>query len=295
MSSYVVRATAAEMEIRAFFAQTTEMVEKARITHNLSPAATMILGRGITAAAIMSKFMKGASDTVTLQFKGSGQLEGMVIIATADGNIRGYVYNNDAELPTDKDGNINVGGILGNRGYLNVIKDYGLKEPYTGLVNLVSGEIAEDIAYYYAYSEQTPSVVALGVYLDKDGKVLHAGGYFIQLLPGATEETISFLENKLSNVESVTIMMKDGLKPEEILKKILQEKEINILENTACQYKCNCSIEKMEKNMISLGVKEINEIIEEQGAIEIICHFCKKRYYFSKEELNLILNEIQNK
>ncbi|HHV99580.1 MAG TPA: Hsp33 family molecular chaperone HslO [Clostridiaceae bacterium] len=289
MRDYLVRATANNTTIRAFATVTTETVQKAHLIHETSHVASAALGRTLTAAVMMGGMMKDEGNSVTIQIKGDGPLGGIVVVSDSKLNVRGYVYNPAVDLPLNDLGKLDVASAVGKNGYMNVIKDLGLKEPYIGYVNLVSGEIGEDIAYYFAFSEQIPSVVSLGVLVDADGSIINAGGYIIQLLPGADEGVIDFLENKIRTVKPVTALLSEGKSPEDILDIILGEKGLEILETAPCSYTCNCSRDRMERNLLSLGEKEIMEMIEEQHGAELSCHFCNNKYYFTEEQLlNLI-------
>lgn len=285
MEDYMISATAAGGTVRAFAAATTNMVRNAWETHELTPVTTAALGRTITATALMSKLLKNAKDTLTIQIKGDGPIGGIVAVSDCSANVRGYVYNPQVVLPLKENGKLDVSGAVGKKGYMNVIKDLGLKEPYIGFVDLISGEIGEDIAYYFAYSEQVPSVVSLGVLIDTDGSILHAGGFIIQLMPGAEEDLINYIENTINSIPSVTELMSYGETPEGILDIIFGEKDLKILEKSPCHYLCNCSRDRMERNLLSLGEKEIVSIIEEQELAEVQCHFCNKKYHFSKHDL----------
>lgn len=289
MQDYIVRATAAEGSVRAVAAITTDMVREARDTHELSPVASAALGRTLTAAAIMSLSLKNPKDALTIQIKGDGPLGGIVVVTDAFANVRGYVYNPQVYLPLNEKGKFDVAGAVGREGYLNVIKDLGLKEPYVGYVNLVSGEIGEDLAYYFANSEQVPSVVSLGVLVQPDETIANAGGFFIQLMPGAGDDIIDYLERKVSEIPPVTKLLSEGKSAEQILELILGEKGIRFIDSMECRYVCNCSKERMERAIISLGRQEIKNIIEEQQEAELQCHFCNNKYTFSKEELEDLL------
>lgn len=291
MQDYVVRAIAAEGSVRAFAASTTNIVREARELHSLSPVASAALGRTMTGAAMMAKLLKGEKDTMTIQVKGDGPLGGLVVITDPQSNVRGYVYNPDVDLPLNEKGKLDVSAAIG-KGYLNVIKDLGLREPYIGYVRLVSGEIAEDLTYYFAYSEQIPTVIALGVLIDPDENVAVSGGYMLQLMPGAEEQIIDFLENKVASLPPVTKLLSDGKTPEEILEIILGEKGLKITDTSPCSYRCNCSRERMERNLLSLGKKEIADLIAEQEGAETQCHFCNTKYQFTGEDLRNIMNSI---
>lgn len=291
MQDYIVSATALDGTVRAFATVTTNLLGELRDTHKLSPVASVALGRTISAAVMMSKSLKGANDTITIQIKGNGPLGGIVVVTDSEANVRGYVYNPNVYLPLNSFGKLDVSGAIGKKGYLNIIKDMRLKEPYIGFVNLVSGEVAEDITYYFAYSEQIPSVVSLGVLVDPQEQILKSGGFIIQLMPGAQDDTIEYLENKIKTIPPITKLLESGETPESILGIIFEDVNMKILDKTSCIYKCNCSRERMERNMISLGRKEIQKIIEEQHWAETQCHFCNKKYSFSEFDLNSLLQE----
>lgn len=286
---YIVRATAADSQIRAFAATTRDLVEFARDAHNTSPVATAALGRLLTAGTMMGIMMKGEDDLLTLRIQGDGPIEGLTVTADSKGNVKGYVFHPEVMLPPNSQGKLDVGGALGV-GVLSVIKDIGLKEPYVGQTILVSGEIAEDLTYYYANSEQTPSSVALGVLMNKNNTVRQAGGFILQLLPGASEEVIDRLEAKLSEIHSITTLLDQGMTPEMILDHILGEFGLEVMEKIPARFDCNCSKQRVEKALISIGKKEISEMIEEGKTIEVNCHFCNKNYEFTVEELGALLS-----
>lgn len=288
MSDYIVRATAANNQIRAFAATTREIAEYARSVHNTSPVATAALGRLLTAGAIMGSMMKSEKDLLTLQITCDGPIGGLVVTVDANANVKGYVHNPSVMLPPSPLGKLDVGGALG-RGVLSVIKDMGLKDPYVGQSELVSGEIAEDITYYYAMSEQVPSSVALGVLMNKDNTVKRAGGFMIQLMPFADEEVIDQLEKKISGLSSITKMLDADLTPEMILEHILGDFGLDIMDTIPTVYTCNCSKERVEKAIVSIGRKEIQEMIDEDKPIEVNCHFCNTHYHFSVKDLEDII------
>ncbi|MEN6316063.1 MAG: Hsp33 family molecular chaperone HslO [Clostridiaceae bacterium] len=285
MEDHIIRATAAGGTIRAFAAITKDMVQEAHIIHGTSGVASAALGRTLTAAAMMSRMFKNEKDVLTIQIKGDGPLGGIIAVSDYQSNVRGYVYNPEVYLPLTPTGKFDVSGAVGKKGYLNVIKDMGLREPYIGYVDLVSGEIGEDIAYYFAFSEQVPTVVSLGVLVGKDGNIATAGGYIIQLMPGADEGIVEYLEDKVLLADSITYMLSEGLDPAGVLEKLLGEKGLEINEKVPCRYLCNCSRERMERNLISLGAKEILDMADEQHGAELQCHFCNKKYHFTEEEL----------
>ncbi len=284
MADYIVRATAGDHQIRAFAATTRELVEHARQAHNTSPVATAALGRLLTAGSMMGIMMKGEDDLLTLKIQGSGPIEGLTVTADSKGYVKGYAYNPGVMLPPNQAGKLDVGGAVGE-GVLSVIKDIGLKEPYIGQTILVGGEIAEDLTYYYASSEQTPSSVALGVLMNKDNTVKQAGGFILQLLPGASEEIIGGLEKKLGEITSITDLLDQGDTPEMILEHILGEFGLDLMEQVPTQFYCNCDKARVEKALISIGRKELQEMIDEGKSIEVNCHFCNKNYEFTIEDL----------
>lgn len=288
MNDYIIRATAANDQIRAFAAVTTEMVETAREHHNTSPVATAALGRLLTAGAMMGSMMKGEKDVLTLQIKAGGPLQGITVTADSQGNIKGYVGNPDVCIPANSKGKLDVAGAVGP-GFLTVIKDMGLKEPYSGQVMLQTCEIAEDLTYYFATSEQVPSAVGLGVLMNKNNTVRQAGGFIVQLMPFAEEEVISRLEQNVQKINSVTNLLEEGHTPESLLEKVLEGFEMQINEKMDTRFHCNCSKERVAKALISIGRKELNEMIQEGKPIEMNCHFCNTNYNFTVEELKEIL------
>jgi len=290
MADYIVRASAADNQIRAFAATTRGLVEYARTIHGTSPVATAALGRLLTAGAMMGSMMKGDKDILTLQVKGSGPIQGLTVTANSKGIVKGYAYNPEVMLPPSKKGKLDVGGALGE-GVLSVIKDMGLKEPYVSQTHLVSGEIAEDLTYYFATSEQVPSVVALGVLMNRENTVRRSGGLIIQLLPFASEEVITRLEKKISEVDSITGLLDQDMTPEMILDYFLGEFGLEILDKIPTSFECNCSKKRIEKAIISIGHKDILEMIEDNKPIEVNCHFCSQHYHYSVDELKEILQK----
>ena len=288
MNDYIIRATAANDQIRAFAAVTTEMVETAREHHNTSPVATAALGRLLTAGAMMGTMMKGEKDVLTLQIKAGGPLQGITVTADSQGNVKGYVGNPDVCIPANSKGKLDVAGAVGP-GFLTVIKDMGLKEPYSGQVMLQTCEIAEDLTYYFATSEQVPSAVGLGVLMNKNNTVRQAGGFIVQLMPFAEEEVISRLEQNVQKINSVTNLLEEGHTPESLLEKVLEGFDVQINEKMDTRFRCNCSKERVAKALISIGRKELNEMIQEGKPIEMNCHFCNTNYNFTVEELKEIL------
>ena len=288
MGDYIVRAMAADQQIRAFAVTSRELVEKARESHNTSPVATAALGRLLSAGAMMGVMMKGEKDILTLQMKGSGPLGGLTVTADSKGNVKGYADNPEAMLPPNAQGKLDVGGAMGI-GILNVIKDMGLKEPYNGSCELKTVEIGDDLTYYFATSEQVPSAVGLGVLMNKDNTVKQAGGFIIQLMPFVSEEVVDKLEAKLAEVTSVTAMLDKGYTPEMILEELLGEFGLEITETMPTQFYCNCGKERVEKALISVGRKSLNEMVQDGKPIEVACHFCNTKYEFTVEELKELI------
>ena len=287
---YMVRATAADSQIRAFAAVTKEMVETARQYHNTSPVATAALGRLLTGGVMMGTMMKGEKDLLTLQVKGDGPIGGITVTADSQGHAKGYVNNPQVILHANAQGKLDVGGAVGH-GMLQVIKDMGLKEPYIGSCELQTGEIGDDLTYYFVISEQVPSSVGLGVLMDRDNTVRQAGGFIIQLMPFTPDEVIDRLEKKLSEVTSVTHMLDAGMTPEQIMEELLGEFGLEINEKTELSYRCDCSRERIERALVSIGKKDIREMINDGQPIEVSCHFCGKNYKFSVEELKELLKK----
>lgn len=287
MKDYIVRATAADSQIRVFAATAAEMVETARQHHNTSPVATAALGRLLTAGAMMGSMMKNDSDVLTLQIRGDGPLGGITVTADSRANVKGYVNNPDVMLPA-KNGKLDVGGAVGI-GLLQVIKDMGLKEPYVGQTILVSSEIAEDLTYYFANSEQVPSSVGLGVLMNHDNTVRCAGGFIIQLMPFASEDTISRLEQSLKDVTSVTELLDKGYTPEQLLQELVGDLGLEIADTVPTRFYCDCSKEKVEKVVASIGKKDLQEMIDDGEDIEVKCHFCDAAYNYTIEELKEIM------
>lgn len=287
MSDYIVRATAAQAQIRAFACTSRETAEKARKAHNTSPVVTAALGRLMSAGAMMGAMLKGEKDLLTLQVRGDGPMKGMTVTADSMGNVKGYANVPDVILPANDIGKLDVAGAVGH-GVLNVIKDMGLKEPYIGQTQLQTGEIAEDLTYYFAVSEQVPSSVGLGVLMARDNTVRQAGGFVVQLMPFAEEETIRRLEQNLSQVTSVTALLEEGRTPQQMLEIILGGFDVEITDTMPMQFFCSCDKQRVEKALISIGKKELQDMIDDDKDIEVNCHFCNKNYTFSVQELEEI-------
>lgn len=286
----MVRATAANAQVRAFAVTTKELVETARQAHNTSPVVTAALGRLLTAGVMMGSMLKGDDDLLTLQVRGDGPVRGLTVTANAKGEVKGYATVPDVILPANAKGKLDVGGAVG-RGTLSVIRDLGLKEPYVGQTALVTGEIGDDLTSYFATSEQTPSSVGLGVLMEKTNTVRCAGGFIIQLMPFTDEKVIEALEKKISEVQSVTSMLNQGMTPEDILNELLGEFQPEISEKVPAEFHCDCSKERVEKVLVSLGEKELTSMIKEGNPIELKCHFCNSGYTFTPEELKELLKK----
>ena len=289
-SDYIVRATAANHQIRAFAISSTNTIEEARQRHNTSPIATVALGRLMSAGAMMGAMMKGDDDIITIQIKGDGPIGGLTVTADAKANVKGYVNHPEVMLPLNSAGQLDVEKALGI-GVLSVIKDIGLREPYVGDTILVTSDVTQDITYYFATSEQVPTSVGLSVIMSKDNTVKSAGGFIIQLLPDASEEIISALEKKIKEVKNVTTMLEHGYTPEQMLEELLGEFGLDILDKIPTQFYCNCSKERMSRALISIGRKELSSLIEEGRTIEVNCHFCGSHYNFDVEELKDLLKK----
>ena len=294
MKDYMVKATAANGYIRAFAATTRDLVEEAKNDHNTSPVATAALGRMLTAAAMMGSMMKGEKDLLTLKIEGDGPLGGVISTANNHGEVKGYPFNPTVLIPANAKGKLDVAEAIGV-GLMSVIMDTGMKEPYVGQVALLSGEIAEDLTYYYATSEQTPSSVGLGVLLNKDNTIKASGGFIIQLMPGCPDEIIDKLEEKINGLSPVTTMLSEGMSPNDILKHILGDMDIEFTESLDLSFKCNCNKDRIEKALISVGEKELKEMIDDGKPIEVKCHFCNKAYEFKVNELEDMLRKATSK
>ena len=285
MSDYLVRATAADDFVRAFAVTTRELTGEAAKKHGLSPVASAALGRTMAGALMMGADMKGEKDLLTLQFLCEGPLQGITVTADSHGNVKGFVENPDVYLPPNEFGKLDVGGAVG-AGRLRVLRDIGLKEPYVGEVAIQSGEIAQDLTYYFATSEQIPSVVALGVLVNmQDHSILQAGGYIIQLMPDCPEEVISALEKACTAADPVTSLLRDGGTPESILEGILKDLGMHFTEKCPVRFRCDCSRERVEKALIAMGPKELRSMIAEGKPVKLNCHFCNTDYEFTVDEL----------
>ncbi len=293
MNDCIVRAMSKDGFVKASAVYTRALTERARTIHGLSPVATAALGRALAGASMMGNALKGQGESVTLQLKGGGPLGTVLAVSDAEGNVRGYVGNPAAELPLRADGKLDVGGAVGCDGTLTVIKDLGLKEPYVGTIDLLGGEIAEDLAAYFVESEQIPSACGLGVLVDRDRSVLAAGGYLIQLLPGAGEDVITKVEGGIYAAPSVTNILKDDPDPAHMLETVLSDFELEILETAPIEYRCYCSRERTERALLSLGSAELSDMLREQDGAELTCQFCDKRHIFSGDELRAMIAQLK--
>lgn len=290
MENKIIKFLAYNGKVSVKCIDSTKIVEDARKIHDLSPTATAALGRLLTMASLMGADLKEEEDSITVQIKGDGPIGILTAVTDYKGNVKGYTTNSKVELPLNEIGKIDVGGAVGKSGMMYIIKDIGLKDPYVGMTPIVSGEIAEDFTNYFAKSEQTPTVVALGVLVDKNG-VKSAGGYQISLMPDAEEEEISKIEESIKNCDSISKMLNDNISLEEIAIKVTGDENIKIIEEgMKPEYKCDCSKEKIERGLIAIGKKELEDIINTDGKADTVCHFCNKEYHFSKEDLEMLLN-----
>ncbi|MBE5927422.1 MAG: Hsp33 family molecular chaperone HslO [Lachnospiraceae bacterium] len=284
MSDYIVRATAANNQIRAFAITSKEMVEYSRSIHNTSPVATAALGRLLSGAAMMGVMMKDEDDLLTIQMKGDGPINGVTVTADSHGNVKGYPGNPNVIIPPNYLGKLDVGAAIGY-GTMTVVKDLGLKEPYCSQTALTTSEVAEDLTYYFATSEQVPSAVGLGVLMEKDNTVKQSGGFIVQLMPFADEKIVDVLEERINKITSVTNMLEEGMTPEDILKEVLEGFDVEFTDKIPTQFACNCSKKRVSKALISVGKKELQEMIDEGNDIEVNCHFCNTDFRFTVEEL----------
>ena len=287
MKDYIVRATAAGAQIRAFAATTRNLVEEARKAHNTSPVMTAALGRLLTAGAMMGVMLKGEKDLLTLQIRGDGPGRGLTVTADSLGRVKGYPLAADVILPANSQGKLDVSGAMGS-GILSVIRDMGMKEPYVGQTPLQTGEIAEDLTYYFAASEQVPSSVGLGVLMERDNTVKQAGGFILQLMPDTEEAVLARLEENLAKVSSVTTLLEEGNTPEQILRLLLEGLDVELTDTLETKFFCNCDKSRVEKALISIGREELQAMIDEGREIEVNCQFCNRHYVFSVEELILL-------
>ncbi|CAH8247623.1 Hsp33 family molecular chaperone HslO [Paenibacillus melissococcoides] len=290
MQDMLIRGTGLGGKVRIFAVRTTGLVNELQRRHGTYPTATAALGRTVTAAAMMGAMLKG-DEKLTVQVKGDGPIGQIVADANAHGEVRGYVTHPQVQLASNAQGKLDVAGAVGRSGFIHVIKDLGLKEPYRGSSPIISGELAEDFTYYFATSEQTPSAVGLGVLVDVDNSVLHAGGFIVQLLPGLTEEQINQIEHSLSVLPPVTSLLDQGMELDELVTWIISD--ANVMERMPVRFQCQCSRERVERTLISVGKGELTAMIEEDGQAEVVCHFCNEKYSFGREELEQLREQAQ--
>jgi len=290
----LVRATAKEGQVRIVAAITTDLVNEGVAMHLCAPTAAAAFGRLLTAGTLMGTMLKSEKDSLTLQINGGGEARGVVVTAHADSSVKGYIGNPNVDLPANKLGKLDVGGAVGKDGYLRVIRDMGLKEPYVGQVPIRTGEIGDDLAYYFTVSEQTPSAVGLGVLVDTDMSIKASGGFIIQMMPGADEFLADMITYRLEEVPSITELIEKGMKIEEILEFIFEDMQLKILEEVKPMYKCDCCRERVERALISIGKKDLEEIYNDGKTEELKCHFCNKNYEFNHEEIGQLLKEAKS-
>ena len=295
MNDSLIRAMAKDGSFKAVAVSTRALTERARTIHNTSPVATAALGRALAAASMMGNALKGEGASLTLRIKGDGPLGTVLAVSDAEGNVRGYVGDASADLPLRPDGKLDVGGAVGHGGTLTVIKDLNMKEPYVGTIDLLGGEIAEDVAAYFVESEQIPTACGLGVLVDRDRSVLAAGGYLIQLLPGASEDTIAKIEGGIYAAPSVTALLRDDPDPAHLLSAVLSDFDLRFLETDPIEYRCYCSHERMERALLSLGAPELKRIRREQGSAELQCQFCDRVHLFTGEDLDRMILSLEKK
>jgi molecular chaperone Hsp33 len=289
MRDYLIRGIASGGKVRLFGVQSTGIVAELQRRHDTWPTATAALGRAVSAGLMMGAMLKG-DEKLTIQIKGDGPIGQIVVDASASGEVRGYVDNPHVDLPLNEAGKLDVAGAVGREGTIYVIKDLGLKEPYRGSVPIISGELGEDFTYYFAKSEQTPSAVAVGVLVNPDGTARAAGGFIIQIMPGMTDEEITEIETKLAGLRPVTELLDNGLSIEQIVAQVVDD--VEILETMDAVFRCQCSEERVERTLISMGKAEIEQLLSEDEAVEVVCHFCNEAYHFDHDRLRSILQKI---
>jgi len=293
MNDCIVRAISKDGFVKAAAVSTRALTERARSIHHTSPVATAALGRALAGVSMIGNALKGEGESVTLQIKGNGPLGTVLAVSDAEGNVRGYVGDASVELPLRPDGKLDVGGAVGHEGTLTVIKDLGLKQPFVGTIDLLGGEIAEDIAAYFVESEQIPTACGLGVLVDRDHSVLASGGYLIQLLPGASEDTVTRVEGGIYAAPSVTTLLRDDPDPAHLLQTVMSDFELEILETAPIEYRCNCSHERTGRALLSLGSRELEDILREQGQAELTCQFCDRVHRFTGDELRAMIDGLK--
>lgn len=293
MNSYILRGHAKDYSVRIFAADTKSLVEKTRTTHGSSPVATAALGRTLTAGSMMGTMMKGEKDKLTITLRGKGPIGNVVVVGNSKGIVKGYVSNPQIDIPLRPDGKLDVGGAIGTEGEIVVVKDLGMKEPYIGKYELVTGEVADDLTAYFAYSEQQPSAVALGVLIDTDCSVKAAGGFIVQIMPEANEDTISKLERNLNKIPSLSFMLGDGMTIDQIVEILMAEIPYEISDKIPVDFVCDCHRERIEQVLISLGKEELVRLRDEEDEkVEVVCHFCNEKYNFERHHLDEIIDSL---
>ncbi len=293
MKDKLIRATAKDGQVRIIAATTTELVDEATRTHECMPTASAALGRMLTGGVLMGAMLKNDTDSLTIQIDGDGEAKGITVTAHHDGSVKGYIGNPQVDLPLNEKGKLEVGGAIGKNGYLKVIKDMGLKEPYVGQVPIYTGEVGDDIAYYFTVSEQTPSAVALGVLVDTNLSIKAAGGFIIQMMPGASEFLADVITYRLEEIPSITSMIDKGMTIEEILEFVFEDMDLKIYDSLTPTYKCDCSRERIERVLMSIGKNDLQEIYDDGKTEEVLCHFCNKSYEFKPEDIKKILDAVK--
>lgn len=289
MEDRIVRAMAQNDSVRIISAVTTNLVNDAVKIHGCSATAAAALGRMLTAGSIMGTMLKSEDDSLTIKINGGGEAKGVIVVAYSDGSVKGYIGNPNVELPPNSKGKLDVGGSIGKNGNLIVIKDMGLKEPYVGQVPIMTGEIGDDLAYYFAVSEQVPSAVAVGVLVNKDFTIKASGGFIIQLMPDCDEDTINFVNDRVKGISSVTSMIINDMDAKDIIEHIFSGSDLKILDQIRPSYKCNCSRSRVERALISIGREELQKIYDDGKTEELKCNFCNKSYKFTHEQIGKIL------
>lgn len=290
----LVRATAKGGQVRIVAAITTDLVNEGVTMHECAPTAAAALGRMLTAGTLMGSMLKSSQDSLTMQIAGGGEAKGVVVTAHADASVKGYIGNPAIDLPANSQGKLDVSGAIGKDGYLRIIRDMGLKEPYVGQVPIYTGEIGDDLAYYFTVSEQTPSAVGLGVLVDKDMSIKASGGFIIQMMPGSDEFLADIITYRLEEVPSITEFISKGMSVEEILEFIFEDMELKIHEEVKPTYKCDCSRERVERALISIGKRDLEELYDDGKTEEIKCHFCNKNYEFNHEDIGQLLKSVNS-
>lgn len=291
---YILRGTANEGNIRVFCAITTDIVEEARKIHNLGPVSTVVLGRLLSAGSIMGIMSKGEKDKITLSMNGGGEAGNIVVATNLTGNVKGYISNPNVSIPLDENGRLDIKGAVGKKGVLSVVKDLGLKEPYVGRIPIYTGEIGDDIAYYYTVSEQVPSAVTVGVVLNEDTSVKAAGSLIIQMMPNAPEMLADVVTFRLEEIPSLSTLISEGKSAEDILNMLFDDMDLKIHETIEVNYECDCSKDRVEATLISLGEEELRKIVEEEEGINVECHFCDKNYGFTSEDILVLIESSKN-